>query len=524
MDTWTQLSNRLLEKNHIKIPIEKRFFLTFVEDDDTTIQKQKIIDHLISQGFLEDDPRVQQLYRNFKVLVKTNSVNYDEFKYCIANHICILKKIFRYECIIPRFPPFCNQIRSLYDESFSCLSGKNADYIPQLSRVNPDQYGISICTIDGQRHNIGDTSVEFSVQSCCKPINYAIALENLGEEHVHTYVGREPSGQSFNELLLNKIGKPHNPLINSGAIMTTSLLYPDKDLAERFESIINVWTKLCGNLYKVGFNNPVYLSEKKTADRNYALAHFMNETNENKPIGFPPQTNLNETLELYFQCCSIEVTTEILSIVAATLANGGINPFTGEKVFTPKTVQNVLSMMLTCGMYDYSGEFAFKIGIPAKSGVAGAIMIVIPNVMGIATWSPRLDDIGNSKRGIEFCKLFGSMFNFHIFDNLSDTTKINPIIDTYTTESIHQFSELCMAAQQGDLEYLKFLFNKEIDLNQCDYDGRTALHIAVCENNESIVKFLIQIGKVNQMKKDRWNHAAKDEAEKYHPHLLQYFE
>ena len=129
-------------------------------------------------------------------------------------------------------------------------------------------------------------------------------------------------------------------------------------------------------------NNPVYLSEKKTADRNYALAHFMNETNTNKPIGFPDKTDLNETLELYFQSCSIEINTEILSIVESTLANGGINPYTGEIIFSPKTVRNILSIMQTCGMYDYSGEFAFKIGIPAKSGVAGAIMIVIPNVMG----------------------------------------------------------------------------------------------------------------------------------------------
>ena len=135
----------------------------------------------------------------------------------------------------------------------------------------------------------------------------------------------------------------------------------------------------------------------------------MNETNETKKIGFPEGTNINETLELYFQSCSIEINTEILSIVASTLANGGINPFTGKRIFSSKTVQNVLSMMLMCGMYDYSGEFAFKIGIPSKSGVAGAIMIVIPNVMGIATWSPRLDTIGNSARGIEFCKEFGKL-------------------------------------------------------------------------------------------------------------------
>ena len=186
----------------------------------------------------------------------------------------------------------------------------------------------------------------------------------------------------------------------------------------------------------------------------------MKETNENKPIGFPENTNLDETLELYFQSCSIEINTRILSIVAATLANGGTNPFTGERIFKSETVKNILSVMLTCGMYDYSGEFAFKIGIPAKSGVAGAIMIVIPNVMGIAVWSPRLDEIGNSYRGIEFCKYFGQKFNFHIFDSLNDKTKINPLSDKYNNEDTNTFYELCMCAKEGDIEHLKILFNR----------------------------------------------------------------
>lgn len=389
--------------------------------------------------------------------------------------------------------------------------GNNANYIPQLSRVNSEQYGISVCTINGQRYNIGDTSVDFSIQSCCKPINYGIALEDMGEEYVHNYVGREPSGQSFNELLLNNDGKPHNPLINSGAIMTTSLIKNNLPLSERFEYIINKWNDLSGNIYKVGFNNSVYLSEKGTADRNFALAYFMKEINETKKVGFPENTNINETLELYFQSCSIEVNTEMLSIVASTLANGGINPFTGNRIFSPKTVQNILSMMLMCGMYDYSGEFAFKIGIPAKSGVAGAIMIVIPNVMGIVTWSPRLDPIGNFARGIEFCKEFSKLFNFHIFDNIDDNDKINPLNNNYNSSKLNMFSELCLASKRGDLDHLKILFQNKVDFKQSDYDGRTALHLAVCENHIDVIKFLINIVKVNKNIKDRWNKKPLDE-------------
>lgn len=510
---WDQLTNKLLEKNNIKIPIEKHFFYNFVEDDNDNIYKNKIIQKLNNCGFLKDDPRLKSLYENLELIKEDNDkINYEKFKNCIENHICILKQIFQNECVIQDFKSLCNNIDDIYQQTLNYNDGKNADYIPQLSRVNSDQYGISLCSIDGQRYNLGNTNVEFTVQSCCKPINYAISLENLGEKYVHTYVGREPSGQSFNELLLNKKGNPHNPLINSGAIMTTSMLFPEDDLSIRFEKISNIWSELSGNLYKIGFNNSVYLSEKNTADRNYALAHFMNERSEIKPVGFPDKTNINETLELYFQSCSIEVTTEILSIVAATLANGGTNPFTGKRIFSPETVRNVLSVMLTCGMYDYSGEFAFKIGIPSKSGVAGAIMIVIPNVMGLAIWSPRLDSIGNSSRGVEFCKLFGERFNFHIFDSFNDPNKVNILNNKYNTDKTNSFYELCMCAKEGDLEHIKILFNRGIDFNQSDYDGRTALHIAVCENNIEIVKFLINVVKVNQSKKDRWNNTPKDEA------------
>ena len=167
--------------------------------------------------------------------------------------------------------------------------------------------------------------------------------------------------------------------------------------------------------------------------------------------------------------------------------------------------------MLMCGMYDYSGEFAFKIGIPSKSGVSGPIMMVVPNVMGMVSWSPSLDDIGNSYRGIEFCKEIGRSFNFHIFDNDYHTDKINPLNEQYDTNSAKLNNELCFAACNGDLEHIKILFNRNIDFNVSDYDGRTALHLAVCEKHIDTIKFLINIAKVNVNKKDRWGKSPKDE-------------
>lgn len=512
MDNWNKLTNILLEKNHIKLPIKKRFFLYFVDDDENNINKNKILEIIDQLGFLKDDPRLIEFRNKIKILVKTNSINYQEFSHCIDNHIYILKKIFTRNIIIPEFNKFKKYIDDIYEDTKSNNSGNVANYIPQLAKKDPNNYAISICTIDGQRYNKGDFKEKFCIQSCCKPINYGIALEELGEDKVHTYVGREPSGQSFNEITLSKKGLPHNPLINSGAIMTSSLIGKGKNQSEKFEHIMSYWNKLSGNFNNVGFNNGVYLSEKNTADRNFALAYFMNEINENKKTGFPENTNINETLELYFQCCSIEMNSETMAVVAGTLANGGINPLTGEIVFKPDTVKNMLSMMLMCGMYDYSGEFAFKIGLPAKSGVGGAIMLIIPNVMGIISWSPKLDEIGNSFRGIEFCKKFGNKFNFHIFDSVNNNVKIDPTLNLYNNLNTTILLEIFNACKNGDLEHIKILFQRNEDFNITDYDNRTPLHISVCEKKIDIIKYLINIIKVKQNVKDRWNNTPKDEA------------
>ena len=500
---WEKFTSFLLKNGSISF--EKRIFMILAKDDKINVSELK--DFISSRGILEDDPRIISLYNELK---NFELINCDEFKLIIDNNIQILKKIFTNDLVLTKFKYFTDKIEDIWQKTKQIKGGHVADYIPQLARVNPNQYGVSICTIDGQRYSTGDTKIDFSIQSCCKPINYGIVLNDIGSENVHKFVGREPSGQAFNELLLNKEGKPHNPLINSGAIMTTSLIKGNCSSAERFEYVNKIWEDLSGNIYKIGFNNAVYLSEKDTADRNFALAYFMKETNNEKKQGFPEGTNIQETLELYFQCCSIEVNCDIMSIVASTLANNGVNPFTNKRIWSASTVKNILSMMMTCGMYDYSGEFAFKIGLPAKSGVAGAIMIVVPNVMGICTWSPQLDSIGNSFKGIEFCKLFGETFDFHIF---GDIDNLSILSNVYNNSKQNEFFELNLSASKGDLEHITNLYLKEVDVNQSDYDGRTPLHIAVCENQLEVVKFLLKIAKV-ELKKDRWGNTPYDDAVK----------
>lgn len=323
--------------------------------------------------------------------------------------------------IIPEFAEFSKIISRIFKYVSQEKSGHVATYIPQLSVVNPDFFGCSLVTVDGLKLNLGDYQEPFSIQSVSKPINYCIALEEHGESYVHSFIGREPSGRGFNELQLNYDGLPHNPMINAGAIMCCALIKQKEHLSDKFDFIKSTWERLCGN-HHLSYNNAVYLSEKETANRNFALAYFMNEKKK-----FPEGTELMPLLDLYFSCCCIEMTCESLSIVAATLANGGICPLTQERIFNAENVKNCLSLMHSCGMYDFSGEFAFMVGLPAKSGVSGILMVIIPGKMGFALFSPRVDSMGNSIRGVEFCNQLVNIFNFHPYDCIiKPSVKLDP--------------------------------------------------------------------------------------------------
>ena len=462
-------------------------------------------DALLHAGLRLDDPRLRECMAAL-MATGTTSLTPQRLREIITPCVTLVERALTGSFIVPEWQVFTDEITSLFEEVKANEEGQLATYIPQLARVDPDQFGLSICSIDGQRFSLGEATTDFCVQSCMKPINYCLALEEHGQAHVHRYVGREPSGRGFNELSLNNDFKPHNPMINAGAIVTASLLRPGVSLADRFDYVMDGWTRLAGGT-KPGFSNSTYLSERQTADRNFALGYFMREKR-----CFPPNTELVEALEFYFQCCSIEATAESLATVAGTLANGGICPITGQRVLEPSTVRDCLSLMYSCGMYDFSGEFAFTIGLPAKSGVAGALLIVIPNVMGICTWSPRLDTLGNSVRGIDFCKRLVSRFNFHNYDNMvgSRATKLDPRRrrDDVTADAV---ASLCWAASQGDVRGIQNLVARGLDPNSADYDGRTPLHLAASEGHENVVRGFITRG-VNVSPVDRWGGTPLDDA------------
>lgn len=303
--------------------------------------------------------------------------------------------------------PFRNYLQDLYEKYRSLNDGKVADYIPELALAKAEWFGICIVTADGQIFEVGDCEQLFTVQSISKAFVFGLALEDHGREYVNSKVSVEPTGEAFNSIVLDEVtNRPYNPMVNAGAIATADLI-KGKNSTERLKRMLEMFKRYTGRNHEI--NVPVFLSEKETGYRNKAMAYLM--------LNFGMVSHkIDETLDLYFQQCSVLVNAKDLAMLAATLANGGINPVTKERAIDEKYVQDVISVMLTCGMYDASGEWAYRVGIPAKSGVGGGITAVVPGKLGIGTFSPPLDAKGNSTRGIKVCEDISKDFGLHLFN------------------------------------------------------------------------------------------------------------
>ena len=271
-----------------------------LSDGQDKIPLSRLVREIKNSGLWKDDPRLTESMAKMNTRVKESSsgeamLDKPALKDCIKENIVLVRRAFIGDFVIPEFPKFCKAIDNIYWACRTNSGGRVSTYVPQLSRYSPDYWGVSLCTIDGQRHAIGDVDVPFTIQSGGKPINYALAINELGADVVHQYVGHEPSGEPVRLIKLNHENKPHNPLINAGALVVASLIRNSRTLDERFDHVMHQYRRLTGNGF-LSFNNAMFLSERDVADRNYAIAYYLRE---NKC--FPDGINLHETLDFYFQ-------------------------------------------------------------------------------------------------------------------------------------------------------------------------------------------------------------------------------
>jgi len=309
--------------------------------------------------------------------------------------------------------PLQAYLEGLHSSLIDYSQGEVASYIPELLRADPGWFGIAIATVDGHVYQVGDTRRAFTIQSISKAFVYGLALEDNGIETMATRVDVEPSGEAFNSISLRPdTGRPLNPMINAGAIATAAMVAGDAPTL-KLKRILECFARYTG--HPLTIDEEVYRSEKETGHRNRAIAHLLRSFGI---LDDPPEG----LLDVYFQQCSIQVTCRDLAVMGACLANNGVNPITAVRALQAEYVPKVLSVMGTCGMYDYSGNWVYTVGMPAKSGVGGGIVAVLPGQLGLAVFSPRLDERGNSARGIKVCEQISADFGLHLYHAFRATT------------------------------------------------------------------------------------------------------
>jgi glutaminase len=339
--------------------------------------------------------------------------------------------------------PIRDYLKRLHDDIRGIGEGAVADYIPELGRAAPEACAVSFATIDGAVYSAGDAQAPFTIQSVSKPFAYGAALERLGQAAVLERVGVEPTGEAFNSIVLDeKNNRPFNPMVNAGAIAVAALA-PGETPQARVTAMLETFSAFAGR--ELAIDEAVFRSERATGHRNRAITWLMLNSGM---IDRDPE----EVLDLYFRQCAITVTCADLAVMGATLANNGVNPRSGARLLSPETVRDVLTLMLSCGMYDYAGEWSFDVGLPAKSGVSGAVLAILPGQLSIAVWSPPLDEIGNSVRGIAACRAISRDFGLHLFMNsatVEDVVRREVRGDVASSLRVRARRERDLLAQEG---------------------------------------------------------------------------
>ena len=324
-----------------------------------------------------------------------------------------MSKLSKNSCATPNASgALTNDIPSALSQVYNKLkrvktSGKNADYIPELKKVNPNLYAISIYTVDGRSYNIGDSSHEFAIESASKVFTLALALQERGVKQLAKLIGTQQTATVFNSVAAVEESENHtiNSFENGGAMATTSLLY-DKNQKKFEKKIFDNMSRFAGR--KLSYSYPIYHSEITNSDHNMAICYLL------KSYG-RFYGDVASSLDVYTKQCSMLVTSQDCAIMAATIANRGVNPKTGDNVLDKKFLPYILTHMASNGLYEYSETWMTDVGCPAKSGVGGVLIIVVPGVMGIGIISPPLDKHGNSAKGILTAELLSQLLRLGVY-------------------------------------------------------------------------------------------------------------
>ena len=521
------------EATHFTKSREERLFFALDNDGDGIVLEADIREALKNVGLGPDDDRLVNLYTNLAANGGT-PLDLRAFINTVGTAGLLVERALQGGLAIPDFTDFAARVDKIFEIVGQNEAGEQATYIPPLARIDPDQFGLAVVTIDGQLLVRGNHDVDFSIQSMCKPFNYCFAVEELGADKVSQHVGSEPSGRAFNDrdlmqrLLssgqdgqLESVEIPYNPMVNAGAIMTAALVKSGAPFSERLLHVREQWSRLMGTgarrerdpKSEVGlprFNKDMARQENHTGYNNLALGYLLRATgklpnaSEHIPDDACPddpndfeflfEPAVVDALKLYFSTCSLEATVKQIATAAATLANGGVSPTTQERVLKQSTVRSCLSVTQMCGMYDGSGEFFYGIGLPAKSGVGGGVMLVVPRLMGICIFSPRLDAQGNSVRGIDMAQRIIGEYRLHLYDAVTTgADRIDPRLPLARWRA-SQISEALWAASKGDVRALRRLHEEQVNLEEGDYDNRTPMHLAAAEGHVEAIEFLLDHG------------------------------
>uniref|UniRef100_A0A8B9HR20 glutaminase n=1 Tax=Astyanax mexicanus TaxID=7994 RepID=A0A8B9HR20_ASTMX len=447
---------------------------------------------LWSAGVLRNDPRIKDCYALMRKLQDADgAVDRNTFQRCVTGFVSFILKAVQGRFVIPDFSTFAEETQKLFIKCKQLSSVKEREDRSEGS----GKWGVSICTVDGQRLSLGDWAEPCVMGEISWPLIYGLAVHQLGVDYVHRYVGLEEYAKYESPFTLSKQGVPHSPLTETGAIISASLL-----------QVLNIVRRLC-NKEHANLNCTSFQGLRKDIIRLHALSFYLQEKK-----CFPEGVDINATLDLLLQCLSTEVTCESGAALAATLANGGLCPMSGDQVISPSAVRSTLSMMQVAGMNDYSRIFHFKTSVPAKSSSSGVVLIVVPGVLGLMCWSPELDAHGNSWRGVHFCEELVSAFQLHSFDIRTPFRQVLSYRQWKVESEGYQIMNVLLAAYKGDLLSLRRYFLSGADVNAVDYDGRSALHVAASEGRLEVIKFLVENTGANCTLKDRWGNTALQEA------------